>query len=86
MTEAKIREAVLLSLRKIAPEIDPATIDPAANLREQVDLDSMDLMNFVIDVGERLEVEIPEQDYPMLLTLNRCVSYLSARLGVRSGS
>ncbi|HEY7655992.1 MAG TPA: acyl carrier protein [Burkholderiales bacterium] len=66
-------------LGAIAPETDPATIDPARPLREQVDLDSMDWLNVIIRLHERLGVDIPEQDYGELATLNGVVAYLARR-------
>lgn len=75
-TAEEIRNLVLASLGDVAPEADPATIDPARNLREQLDLDSMDFLNFVIAVHKRLGLEIPESDYPELASLNGAVAYL----------
>jgi acyl carrier protein len=49
------------------------------SFRDQLDIDSMDFLNFVIAVHEALHVEIPEADYPKLATLNGCVEYLAAR-------
>jgi acyl carrier protein len=64
-------------LRGIAPEADPAALEPDEPLRQQLDLDSMDLLNFVIRVHERLGVEIPGADYPSLGTLAGAVAYLA---------
>jgi acyl carrier protein len=75
-----IREAILRALRRIAPEADPATIDPARPLREQVDLDSVDFLNFLIGVHQELGVEVPEEDYPQVATLAGCVAYVEARM------
>ena len=63
-------------LGNIAPEMDLRTIDPAADLREALDIDSMDFLNFVIAVHHRLGVDIPELDYPKLVTLDGAVGYL----------
>lgn len=70
--------AITATLAEIAPEVDPATIDPAADLRVDLDLDSMDFLNLVIGVHERTGVDIPEQDYPRLATLDGFVAYLAA--------
>ncbi|HSK80251.1 MAG TPA: acyl carrier protein [Thermoanaerobaculia bacterium] len=75
-TTEEIRAAVLSVLGEIAPEADPAAIDPAESLREQLDLDSMDFLNFVIGVHKRLGVEIPEADYPKLASLDGAMAYL----------
>jgi acyl carrier protein len=82
MTATDVRAVVLAALQRIAPEIDPATIHGAAPLRQQVDLDSMDFLNLLIDVNRELQVEIPESDYPRLTTLDGIVEYLSSRLAV----
>lgn len=74
----RIRQAVLQALGQIAPEADLASLDPAKPFRDQLDLDSMDFLNFVIALHESLRVEIPEEDYPKLATLNGCVAYLGA--------
>jgi acyl carrier protein len=76
MTPDEIRVAVLRALGAIAPEADLSTITPDLPLRDQLDLDSMDLLNFVIAVHAALRVEIPEADYPKLATLDGCVDYL----------
>ncbi|GMV09788.1 MAG TPA: acyl carrier protein [Gemmatimonadaceae bacterium] len=80
MSTNDIREAILRALRRIAPEADPATIDPARPLREQVDLDSVDFLNFLIGVHQELGVEVPEEDYPQVATLAGCVAYVEARM------
>lgn len=80
MSTNDIREAILRALRRIAPEADPATIDPARPLREQIDLDSVDFLNFLIGVHQELGVEVPEEDYPQVATLAGCVAYVEARM------
>ena len=71
-------------LGNIAPEIDLATLDPPADLREALDIDSMDFLNFVIAVHHRLEVDVPELDYPKLVTLDGAVAYLHSKVSRRS--
>jgi acyl carrier protein len=61
--------------------MDLQKLDPQADLREALDIDSMDFLNFVIAVHHRLGVEIPELDYPKLVTLGGAISYLEAKLG-----
>jgi len=82
MTRDEITTALIDELGRIAPEIDPAGIDPAADLREQLDIDSMDLLNLVTALHERLNLDIPEIDYPDLTTLGHAVEYLARRLDV----
>jgi acyl carrier protein len=85
MTREEIRTSVLAILRTIAPEADPASIRPGADLRDELDIDSMDFLNFVIRIHERLGVSIPETDYPKVRSLDACVGYLEANLGSIAG-
>jgi acyl carrier protein len=71
--------AVVASLRAIAPELEPDALDPGRPLRHQVDLDSMDWLNFLVSLHERFGVNIPEADYAQLITLDDVVDYLQAR-------
>ena len=66
-------------LCEIASEADLARIDSDGSLRDQLDLDSMDLLNVIIDLHEALQVHIPKADYPKLATLNCAVAYLAQR-------
>jgi len=79
MTESEIREAVFKVLRKIAPEANLHTLDPNQNLREALDIDSFDYLQFMIGLHETLAVDIPESDYPQLATLAGILRYLSAK-------
>jgi len=81
MNDLDIRQAVKEELNNIAPEIDMAAIDPAGDLRETLDIDSMDFLNFITAIHHRLGVDIPELDYPKLVTLDGAVAYLAARIG-----
>ena len=80
MTEAEIRKTVLDALASVAPELDEATLLPDRNFREQLDIDSMDFLNFVTAVHHRLGVDIPELDYPKLITLKGAIAYLEGKL------
>lgn len=77
MTDQLANE-VLTALRKVAPEIDPATVDRRAPITEQLDLDSMDVQRFLAALGERYHVDIPEADVPRLDTIEAIVTYLEA--------
>ena len=78
LTDKGIRAEVLEVLTRIAPEVEPHTISDDAALRSQVDLDSMDWLNFLVGVHRRLHVAIPEKDYASLQTLNDVVGYIQA--------
>lgn len=89
MTRDEIRATVLRTLGEIAPEADLSPLEGDVSFRDQLDVDSMDLLNFVIALHATLHVEIPEADYPKLATLDGCVDYLAAttaRPGSRASS
>lgn len=75
----ELRTTVLSVLREIAPEADTADIDPKASLRQQLDIDSMDFLSFVVGLHRRLGTEIPESDYSRLGSLDGAVAYLAAK-------
>ncbi len=78
-TEDQIRQTALEVIGNIAPEADLAQLDPADRFRDQFDFDSVDFMNFAIGLQDRLKIQIPEQDYPQLATLNGCIAYLKSK-------
>lgn len=80
MTREEIADTVVRTLARIAPEAMGQTIAPTVSLRDQLDLDSMDALNFVIALHEQLGVDIPEIDYAKLATLDGTVAYLAERL------
>ncbi len=80
MNPADIRAVLKDELARITPEIDFETIDPAADLRDEADIDSMDFLNWVTALHARLGVEIPEADNPKLITIAGAVAYLADRL------
>jgi acyl carrier protein len=75
-TEDGIRDEILSVLTTIAPEVEADDIVDDALLRDQVDLDSMDWLNFLIGIHKRLKVDIPESDYQSLRTLADLTSYV----------
>ncbi|KGI67060.1 acyl carrier protein [Mycolicibacterium rufum] len=80
-TTHEIRDDVLSVLTAIAPEVEADEIRDDALLRDQVDLDSMDWLNFLLGIHKRLDVEIPEADYQRLRTLADVVGYVEAHAG-----
>lgn len=79
MNDADIRAVVLATLKTIAPEVEEDELRPDRPLRSQVDLDSMDWLNFLLGLHEKFEVEIPEADYTRLVTINDVVAYVAAK-------
>ena len=76
MTRDEIRTATLELLSEIAPELDQAALKGDVPLRDQVDLDSMDWLNYLISIHQRFEIEIPEADYGRLSTVDELVAYV----------
>jgi len=79
MNDFDIGTVVREELSNIAPEADLATVDPAADLREALDIDSIDFLNFVTAIHQRLGIDIPELDYPKLVTLDSMIAYLKKK-------
>jgi acyl carrier protein len=77
VTQEELREVVVQALTGVAPEINPAAVQPGVSFRDQFDLDSMDFLNFVLALHDRLGLDIPEVDYPKLMTLDGAVAYLA---------
>jgi acyl carrier protein len=80
--ESEIREAVFDALRRIAPEADPASLKPTDKIREVLEIDSYDFLQFLIALNKRLGVEVPEADYGKLQTLDDLTKYLRMRLPI----
>lgn len=79
MTRDEVRRHVADALAEIAPEADLAAVDPAAPLRPQLDLDSMDFLRAMQGLHRRTGVEIPEADYGRVATLDALVAYVAER-------
>lgn len=80
MNASEIRAVALATLLSIAPEVEVDELRGDRTLRSQVDLDSMDWLNFLLGLHEKLKVEIPEADYARLITLDDVVAYLQKKL------
>ncbi len=82
MTKQEIRDTIVGCLCEVAPEIDPATVKDDVSFRDQFDVDSMDLLNFIIEMHEQLHVDIPESEYGRLGTVDLLVEYIGNQLAV----
>lgn len=80
MDRETLRTTVLDVLQSVAPELEPASIDASQPLRHQVDLDSMDWLNVLVGLNQRLGVSVPEADYARLRTLDELIDYFAVRL------
>jgi acyl carrier protein len=85
VTRDEVRATVLHVLGEIAPEANLTGLLPHVPFRDQLDLDSMDLLNVVVGLHGALGVDIPEADYPKLTTLDTCVDYLVGRVPTGGG-
>ncbi len=85
MTREEIRAALLRAIGDVAPEADLDALRPDADLRDALDLDSMDVLNVVIALHRTLGVDVPETDYAKLATLDGAVAYLETALARRAG-
>jgi acyl carrier protein len=79
VTREELRAAVLGALAKVAPELDPASIAPDKRLRDQVDLDSVDFLNFLVELHNATGVDVPDAHYAQVQTLDECIAYLAPR-------
>ena len=80
MDKASLKTRVIGLLKTIAPEVEENELAADRPLRSQVDLDSMDWLNFLIGLHKELGVDIPEADYARLVTLEKLLDYLDAKL------
>lgn len=80
MTREDIRSTLLHCLSEVAPEIGEGEIEDDTDLRDELDLDSMDVLRWVQGIHKALGVEIPEEDYGQIATLGEAVEYVAARV------
>ena len=80
MTVDEIKNVVLEIIQDIDDEADFTNLNPSEALRDQLDLDSIDFLDIVMELRKRYQIQIPEADYSQLATLDSCVSYLLPRL------
>jgi len=80
MTSDEIKDVILEIIEDIDEEADFSALDADAPLRDQLDLDSMDFLDIVMELRKRYKLQIPEDEYPRLATLSSCVTYLEPKL------
>jgi acyl carrier protein len=78
MTNTEAKRLIFEILGGIAPEVDPARVDHTLDLTEQLDLDSMDYLNWMLGINEATGVEIPQRDVSVFLTIDGAADYLVA--------
>jgi acyl carrier protein len=80
MSRDEIKDVLLEIIADIDEEADFANLNADAPLRDQLDLDSMDFLDIVMELRKRYKLQIPEEEYPQLATLTSCISYLEPKL------
>jgi len=80
MTRGEIKNVILEIIADIDEDADMADLNPDEPLRDQLDLDSMDFLDIVMELRKRYKLQIPEADYPELATLTSCINYLEPKL------
>lgn len=80
MTEETIKQTIFQLLKHIAPDTEPSVLKPDENIRETLNIDSFDALQFIVALDKKLGIEIPEQDYGKTTTLQNLVSYIQAKM------
>ena len=79
MTADQVKQIVIDIIDEIAPDEDTSDLKADVNLREQMDLDSMDFLDIVMELRKQHDIEVPEADYPQLASLDSCAAYLTPK-------
>lgn len=80
MVDQQVRDIVLRIISVVAPDADLSSVKNDVRLRDQLDMDSMDFLDIVMELRKRYKIEVPKEDYPRLATLDGCVEYLGPKL------
>jgi acyl carrier protein len=76
MNNEQARQTIFRVLGEIAPEVEPSTVDDSSDLTEQLDLDSMDYLNWMLGINEATGIDIPQREVSRFLTIDGAVEYL----------
>lgn len=80
MNEQDIKQTIFQLLKRIAPETEPSQLHPDENIRETLNIDSFDALQFIVALDEKLGIEIPEEDYGKTSTLKNLLSYVEGKI------
>jgi len=80
MAEQQVRDIILGIIKVVAPDADLSNLKSDVRLRDQLDMDSMDFLDIVMELRKRYKIEVPKEDYTKLASLDSCVSYLTPKL------
>lgn len=84
MTHQKVKEIITEIISNIAPDEDLSNIKSDVPLRDQLDLDSMDFLDIVMELRKKHNIEVPETDYPRLASLDSCAEYLTPKFALKA--
>lgn len=79
MTREEIQSAIFELLKKTAPETDPTALKPEEDIREALNIDSFDALQFLVAINDKLGIDIPEEDYGKTTTIQSLTAYLEKR-------
>jgi len=79
MSDHQVRDIILNIISVVAPDADLTDVKDDVRLRDQLDMDSMDFLDIVMELRKRYKIEVPKEDYPKLATLDGCVEYLGPK-------
>ena len=79
MNDDEARTIIIQAMREVAPEVDLGSVPPQADLRDELDIDSMDFLNFIVGLHEKTGIDVPEEDYEHFATLQGAVDYVVRR-------
>lgn len=80
MTKEEVKTSLLNIISEIVPDEDVMNLEGSTSIRDQIDLDSMDFLDIIMELRKKYQVEIPEEDYPELATMDSSVIYLEPLL------
>ncbi|MGB0460513.1 MAG: acyl carrier protein [Opitutales bacterium] len=83
MTEDQVKQIVIDIINEIAPDEETSGLKDEVALREQMDLDSMDFLDIVMELRKQHGIEVPEADYPELASLQSCANYLTPKFNAK---
>ena len=83
MTEDQVQQIVIDINKEFAPDEDTTGLEPEVNLRDQMDLDSMDFLDIVMELRKQHGIEVPEADYPALASVDSCANYLTPKFNAK---
>lgn len=80
MNEVEIKKIIFQLLKQIAPDTEPSELKPDENIRETLNIDSFDSLQFLVSLDEKSGISIPEQDYGKTTTLKNLVNYILEKM------